>query len=64
MRQLNRESNPDVREVLRRFMADYKDFEEIDFDLIEIFNETENDFKAGAKEIVSQIERWSAQGQI
>ena len=63
MRQLNRENDPDVREVVRRFVADYEDFEGIDFNLIEIANEADGDLEAGAKEIVRQIECWLAQGQ-
>ena len=63
IRQLNREENPDVREVVRRYMADYDDFSEIDFNLIEIQNEVAADLEAGAEEIIAQIERWVAQGQ-
>ena len=63
MRQLNREENPDVREVVRRYMADYDDFSDIDFNLIEIKNEVAADLETGAEEIIAQIERWIAQGQ-
>lgn len=63
IRQLNREENPDVREVVRRFMADYEDFADLDFNLIEIKNEDREDFKRGTEEILTQIQRWSAQGQ-
>lgn len=63
MRQLNREEHPNVREVVRRFMADYNDFDKIDFDVIEIQNDSYEDLDSGAKEIVAQIERWIAQGQ-
>lgn len=63
LRQLNREENPDVREVVRRFMADYEDFDNINFDFVEIKNETLDDLERGAEEILAQIQRWIAQGQ-
>ena len=63
LRQLNREQCPDVREIVRRFDADYEDFKDIDFDYIEIPNETMRDFEVGVEEIVSQIETMLAQGQ-
>ena len=63
LRQLNREAHPDVREIVRRFDADYEDFKDIDFECIKIPNETYADFTAGVKEIVCQIETILAQGQ-
>ena len=36
LRQLSREVHPDVREIVRRFDADYQDFSDIDFDYLEI----------------------------
>lgn len=63
MRQLNREEDPDVKEVCRRFLADYTDFGDIDFPFIEIQNIDEADAEAGLKEILCQIERKFAQGQ-
>jgi guanylate kinase len=51
LRQLNRENAPDVKEIVRRFNADYEDFSDIDFDYIEIPNDTYEDFTAGAKQI-------------
>ena len=39
LRQLNREENPDVHEIVRRFKADWMDFSDLDFDYIEIDNE-------------------------
>ena len=35
IRQLNRESDPDIDEIFRRYKADEEDFLELDFDLIE-----------------------------
>ena len=63
LRQLNRENYPDVREIVRRFDADYEDFKDIDFNYIEIPNDTYENFTAGVKEIVCQIETLLAQGQ-
>ena len=63
LRQLNRESCPDVREIIRRFNADYEDFKDIDFDYFEIPNETMSDFNNGVEEIVCQVETMLAQGQ-
>lgn len=43
LRQLNRETNPDCHEIVRRFGADYLDFADIDFPVVQIQNETEED---------------------
>lgn len=45
IRQLNRESNPNVYEIIRRFKADCEDFSYIDFHYNIIHNETKKDFK-------------------
>jgi phosphoribosylpyrophosphate synthetase len=58
-----RENHPDVREIIRRFNTDYEDFDDIDFDYIEIPNDTYENFTAGVEEIVCQIETMLAQGQ-
>ena len=63
LRQLSREVHPDVREIVRRFDADYEDFKDIDFDYLEIPNEDMRDFWNGVEEIVGQIETSLAQGQ-
>ena len=63
LRQLNREEWPDVAEIIRRFNTDYEDFSDIDFGYIAIRNETEEDFEAGVKEIVCQVETMLAQGR-
>ena len=43
LRSLHREKNPDCMEVCRRFLADQKDFEEIDFDYFTWLNNEEKD---------------------
>ena len=63
LRQLNRENCPDVREIVRRFNTDYEDFKDIDFDYIEIPNETMSDFNNGVDEIVRRIETLLTKGQ-
>lgn len=42
LRVLNRESNPDVFEACRRFMADERDFSNIPFDNYTVINNNEN----------------------
>ena len=43
LRQLNREENPDVKEIIRRFSADNLDFSELQFHYNEIENNTPQD---------------------
>lgn len=63
MRQLTREDDPDVKEILRRFNADNEDFQNFAFDTIEIPNNTWEDFNTGVQLIVGQIQTLLAQGQ-
>ena len=63
LRQLNREENPDVREVVRRFQADYADFIDLDFPMTILTNNTFNDLECNVKEILSQSEDFFARGQ-
>ena len=51
MRQLNREQKPDVDEIIRRFIADKKEYSTIDFEYIELFNETSLDADTAILEI-------------
>ena len=62
-RQLDRENNPNVKEIIRRFNADEEDFSDIDFDYIEINNNTLEDFHNVAKEIACQVETTLARGR-
>ena len=62
-RQLSREENPDVKEIIRRFNADEEDFADIDFDYTEVVNETFTDFYENAEQIACQIEDMIAQGR-
>lgn len=65
MRQLTRESNPDVREVVRRFQADYNDFDglEEEFPLTVLKNNELADLGANIQAILSQSETFFARGQ-
>jgi guanylate kinase len=63
LRQLNREENPNVKEIIRRFGADVKDFENINFDYTEISNETQEDLIEAIKTLVCQTETTLAQGR-
>lgn len=54
LRQLNREENPDVQEIIRRFRADMIDFEDLtDIPYIEINNE--GDLMDAARAVLDQI---------
>lgn len=65
MRQLTRESNPDVREVVRRFQADYNDFDglEEEFPLTVLKNDELADLGVNIQAILSQSETFFARGQ-
>ncbi len=56
LRQLNREENPNVREIIRRFKADDEDFLDLEFDYVELKNDTYDDFELAVKTIVCQLE--------
>lgn len=43
LRQLNRENNPNVDEIVRRYSTDEQDFEHLDFEYTVLRNEDEND---------------------
>lgn len=43
LRQLNREANPNVHEIIRRFKADEEDFADLDILRITLVNETKDD---------------------
>ena len=43
LRQLNRENNPDVDEIVRRYQTDCADFQNIDFEYEELCNEKSGD---------------------
>lgn len=65
LRQLNREEDPDVDEIVRRYRADQLDF--ADFELnaptLIVFNE-ETSLSSLAKSILPSLERWTPLGKI
>lgn len=60
LRQLNREENPDVKEIIRRFGADESDFGRIDFiPNASIINESKEDIRHAVDMLISNIQdRW------
>lgn len=63
MRQLTREYNPNVDEILRRFTTDRADFQKLPFDAIELPNDSLEDFNETVAHIVSQVQAALTQGQ-
>ena len=63
LRQLNREENPNVKEIIRRATTDFEDFENIEFDYSELKNDSAAMLVAAPKKIVGQAEIRFAQGQ-
>lgn len=57
LRQLNREQEPDVTEIIRRYSTDEIDFADLDFEYIPLQNETKEDLKANVEKILSSLER-------
>lgn len=55
LRQLNREENPNVSEIIRRFKTDQEDFFDLGFEYIPLLNNTREDFKLAVEKIVSQL---------
>ena len=60
LRQLNRENDPDVHEIVRRFKADWIDFEDLDFHYNEIWNEDEKDLSFNVKVLDAAAKRLEA----
>lgn len=56
LRQLNREEDPDVNEIVRRYKTDESDFMELDFDYKMITNETPECLEAGVEVILASVE--------
>lgn len=55
LRQLNRETNPDVHEIIRRFKADLIDFENLDFPHYTLPNDTQEDLENAVTFLVEAI---------
>lgn len=55
LRQLNREEDPDVQEIIRRFKTDTLDFSNLDFEYCELINETKDDLDKNVQEVLRLI---------
>ena len=63
LRQLNREEDPDCMEIIRRFKADMIDFENLDFDYIELENNRLEDFDRNVAIITAQAANFRGQNR-
>lgn len=55
LRQLNREENPNVKEIIRRYSADNEDFCYLDFPYIALNNNTKNDLIKAVEIITKEL---------
>lgn len=60
LRQLNRETDPDVYEIIRRFRADELDFEDLDFHHNVLTNETKEDLDYNVQVVEAAAKRLEA----
>lgn len=60
LRQLNRETDPDVHEIIRRFRADELDFEDLDFHHNVLTNETKEDLDYNVQVVEAAAKRLEA----
>lgn len=56
LRQLNREKDPDVDEIIRRYKADETDFADLGFEYEVLYNEIYEDLNAGVEAILCSLE--------
>ena len=65
LRQLNREEDPDVDEIIRRYRTDELDFAEFEIHAptIVVFND-ETDLSSLAKSVLSGLEHWARLGNL
>lgn len=64
LRQLNRENDPNVEEIIRRYSTDLKDFSDFDFDYCELKNENLEDLKYAQNTIEQNIAKIIDAGQF
>lgn len=60
LRQLNRETDPDLYEIIRRFRADELDFEDLDFHHNVLINETKEDLDYNVQVVEAAAKRLEA----
>lgn len=63
IRQLERQSNPDVAEIIRRYNEDEADYENIEFPTFDIVNETPLDLFTGIEKIFESLGPWMNEGK-
>ncbi len=63
LRQLNREEDPNVEEIIRRFGTDKADFQELYFEHTILPNEDKKDLEKAVKTIINQAPPIGGQGQ-
>lgn len=54
-RQLDREEDPDIDEIIRRYRTDKEDFYDLDFDYIELINEEPGDIDVCVRTILDNL---------
>lgn len=66
LRQLNRENNPDVKEIIRRFSADEDDFRNFDdeFQSYHLINNDINDLRCAAKMVMVEADNAFGRNQL
>ncbi len=57
LRQLNREKEPDVNEIIRRFKADEMDFSDIDFDYVKLNNNDKDDLEVNTNAVLAFVQQ-------
>ena len=63
LRQLNREEDPDVDEIIRRYSTDKDDFEKIDFNYVFLFNNDGEELAESEQELLTRaMELWDGKG--
>ena len=60
IRQLQREENPDIPEIYRRYMADDEDFNYLPFEYESLPNKDNYDFKYSVERILEFARNWTA----
>ena len=65
IRQLNREERPDVREIVRRFNADWMDFDGVDQDIpsYKVFNGEGSNLFHCAQHVIAELTPWLREGK-
>ena len=64
IRQLEREKDPNVSEILRRYCADENDFSHLDFPYKKKINDTLDDYFISTYEIAHQARVWADKGNF